>query len=267
MSLIIKDISLTIGDTPILKNISWTVRTGEHWAVFGLNGSGKTTLLKIINGYLWPSTGKVSVLGHPFGTVDLRELRKSIGTVGSYLQEQFYVNETVEEIVLSGLFASIGLYDKTKPEDQEKARETLRELNCIDLIRRPYKTLSQGEKQKVLIARALIASPRLLILDEPGAGLDVFAREQLLRMIGLIARNRRDLTMLLVTHYLEEIIPPFTKAVLLRKGEVHSCGETSTVFTAKNLSDFFNYPVKVNRNGGRFGLVFEPEASPAGVIR
>jgi len=257
MSVLIEDISLIIGSSYILKNISWSVQTGEHWVVYGLNGSGKTTLLKIINGYLWPSTGKVSVLGHPFGSIDLRELRKSIGTVSSSLQEQFYFNETVEEIVLSGLFASIGLYQQPEDHEVEKAHETLKELHCLDMVNRPYKTLSQGERQKVLIARALMAVPRLLILDEPCLGLDVFSREQLLQMIGLIAKNRADLTILYVTHYAEEIIPLFNKALLLRSGEVHSSGETKKVFSSRNLTDFLNYPVSVKRYGGRISLVFD----------
>lgn len=164
----------------LLADVTWRVRKGEHWALLGLNGSGKTTLLNMITGYIWPTRGSVAVLGETYGTVDLRELRKSIGWVSSSLQEKLHASDRTQYVVLSGKFATIGLYDKPDDDDFEQAAELMRQLGCAHLWDRPYQTCSQGEKQKVLIARALMASPKLLILDEPCNGLDLFARETLL---------------------------------------------------------------------------------------
>ena len=178
-----KNVSLINGSKDILRDLNWSVRRGENWAIIGLNGSGKTTLLSMVSGYVWPSRGEISVLGKRFGSYDIRELRKKIGWVSSSLQENFYRNETAEEIVLSGKFATIGLYDSPKSRDAEHAMMLLSQLQCEYTAAQPYWTLSQGEKQKVLIARGLISSPRVLILDEPCAGLDIVSREHLLTLI------------------------------------------------------------------------------------
>ncbi|WP_126428379.1 ABC transporter ATP-binding protein [Brevibacillus marinus] len=241
-----------VRDKTILRDITWQVAAGEHWSLVGLNGSGKTTLLNIINGYIWPTKGEVSVLGEKFGRCDLRELRKQIGWVSSSLQERLYGQQTAEEIVLSGKFASIGLYDHIAEEDREQAAELLASFGCAPLLQRPYETLSQGERQKVLIARALMAKPRLLILDEPCNGLDLIARENLLAMIGQIAARAESPTLLYVTHHIEEILPCFSHTLLLRRGEIYKAGSTQEVLTTSNLSQFFEIPVHVERRDQRF---------------
>lgn len=162
-----KQVSVIRDSKYILKEVSWSVKAGEHWAILGLNGSGKTTLLNMINGYLFPSKGELQVLGKIFGKYDLRELRKSIGWVSTAIQERLYGTESVEDTVLSGKFASIGLYEEPSKEDRDFARSLLERLSSVHLSDRIYQTLSQGEKQRVLIARGLMSSPRLLILDEP----------------------------------------------------------------------------------------------------
>jgi iron complex transport system ATP-binding protein len=235
----------------ILRNISWKVNDDEHWAIIGLNGSGKTSLLNIIAGYNWPSTGEVSVLGKRFGSYDIRELRKKIGWVSSFLQEQLYADETAEEIVLSGKFATIGLYDKPKKQDIERAVHLLKELRSEVVAKQPYRTLSQGEKQKVLIARALMHSPSLLILDEPCGGLDIFSREHLLSLIETISRQKAAPTLLYVSHRTEEILPVFTHTLLLHRGEIYSQGKTKEVLTKTNLSDFYERKVDVKWRKGR----------------
>ncbi|MDW7651374.1 MAG: ABC transporter ATP-binding protein [Bacillota bacterium] len=235
----------------ILKNINWEVRQNEHWAIVGLNGSGKTTLLNIINGYIFPSKGDVTVLGKQFGRYDLRELRKSIGWVSTSLQERLYTNDTSEKIVLSGKFASIGLYDQPTQEDIKKAHSLLEQLGCASLIKRSYKTLSQGEKQKVLIARALINSPKLLILDEPCTGLDMFAREQLLKTIEQLPVQKDAPTILYVTHRIEEILPVFTHTLLLRRGEIYAQGKTDDVLNKANLAGFFETPIELQEKDNR----------------
>ncbi len=163
----VKNLSYRRDDKTLLSGIEWKVRKGEHWALLGLNGSGKTTLLNMITGYLWPTTGVISVLGETYGSVDLREMRKSIGWVSSSLQEKLYASDKAQVVVLSGKYATIGLYDKPDEKDYEQASELMKRLGCSHLWDRTYQTCSQGEKQKLLIARALMANPRLLILDEP----------------------------------------------------------------------------------------------------
>ncbi|WP_270170707.1 ABC transporter ATP-binding protein [Paenibacillus sp. SYP-B4298] len=229
----------------ILHHVSWQVKRGEHWAVLGLNGSGKTTILNIINGYIWPSKGSVSVLGHPFGTVDLRELRKSIGWVSSSFQERMHYNDLTDYVVISGKHASIGLYEKPLEEDIERAHQLMRELGCGHLIGGRYRTCSQGEKQKLLIARALMASPKLLILDEACNGLDFISREALLASISELAAKPDAPTLLFVTHHTEEIPPIFTHTLLVRRGTVFASGLTREMFTSQTLSAFFEMQVDV----------------------
>lgn len=238
----------------ILENMSWQVAKGEHWAVLGLNGSGKTTLLNIINGYIWPTSGQVSVLGHAFGTVDLRELRKSIGWVSSSLQEKLYANDRTQLVVISGKHASIGLYEKPTEEDFAKARRLMEQLGCMHLYDRPYQSCSQGEKQKVLIARALMASPKLLILDEASNGLDFLSREALLSSIAQLAEEPDAPTMLFVTHHIEEILPVFNKTLLIRRGQIFAQGASQEVLNSERLSAFFETKVQVSWQNHRAWL-------------
>ena len=238
-----KNVSFARNKKPILKHINWEVQDGQHWAIVGLNGSGKTTLLNLVNGYIWPSTGELSVLGCDFGSTDVRELRKSIGWVSSSLQEKLYGNETALDIVLSGLFASFALFDNPAELDKMRALELLEQLKCGHISQQPYKTMSQGEKQKVLIARAMISSPGLLILDEPCTGLDFFSREQLLSTIQAISEWVTPPTLIYVTHYVEEILPVYTHLLLLKDGEVFLSGTIDEILTGNNLSRFFGQTV------------------------
>ncbi len=245
MMINIKDVSLRKDGAEILKNINWGVKENENWAILGLNGSGKTSLLNIINGYTFPSKGEVSVLGKKFGKYDLRELRKSIGWVSSSLQESLYLNESVEEIVLSGKFASIGLYDYTTEEDNDKALALLARFGCAGLRGRIYATLSQGEKQKIILARALMSSPKILILDEPCSGLDIFARENFLAFVQQFENTAETPSLLYVTHHIEEILPVFKNILLMKDGMIFSSGIKEEVLTSKNLFEFFERKVEV----------------------
>jgi len=251
MMIDIHNVSWEQNNNKILEQISWKVIEGEHWCLLGLNGSGKTTLLNMINGYIWPSEGSMSVLGKKFGEFDLRELRKSIGWVSTSLQQKLYGSETALKIVLSGKFATIGLYDQTDSADMIQAEELMKTLGCTALMERTYNTLSQGEKQRVLIARALMASPKLLILDEPCTGLDVFAREQLLQMIAAVAGEQNAPTIIYVTHHVEEILPCFTKTLLIKEGKVFAANDTSEVLTSALMSEFFGVPVHIEKRNGR----------------
>ncbi|GIP34341.1 ABC transporter ATP-binding protein [Paenibacillus sp. J2TS4] len=249
------------GSQVLLNNVSWTVRPGEHWAMLGLNGSGKTTILNMINGYIWPSQGTLSVLGKKFGTVDLRDLRKSIGWVSSSLQERLYRSDKAQHVVISGKYATIGLYQRLSDEDLSRAEELMRSLDCAHLWDRQFLTCSQGEKQKILIARALMADPQILILDEPCNGLDLFSREKLLDSIQDLSQQEETPTLIYVTHHTEEIVPAFSHTLLLRRGEVIRSGETEHILETATLSEFFETPVVVENHRQRvFVRVAETEA-------
>ncbi|WP_409228947.1 ABC transporter ATP-binding protein [Gudongella sp. SC589] len=253
----VRGVSISRNSKYILKNIDWTVKEGENWAILGLNGSGKTTLLNMINGYIFPSEGAVSVLGKTFGGYDLRELRKSIGWVSTALAEKLYGNETALEIVVSGRYASIGLFEDPIVEDVEYAMELLHLLDCRHLADRIYNTLSQGEKQRILIARGLMAKPSLLILDEPCSGLDIFSREKVLATIDGLARSENAPTLIYVTHQTEEILPVFSHALLMRRGEIHSKGYTKDLLTKENLTDFFETEVNCSNSNERYSVGFD----------
>ncbi|REK77386.1 ABC transporter ATP-binding protein [Paenibacillus paeoniae] len=248
------------GEDIILDDVSWQVGEREHCCLLGLNGSGKTTLLNMINGYIWPTSGKISVLGHTFGEYDLRELRKSIGWVSTSLQQKLYGSEKALQIVLSGKFSTIGVYDKLEEEDMERARALMDSLGCSSFVERTYDTLSQGERQRVLIARALMNSPKLLILDEPCTGLDIFARESLLSMIDAIAKGKDAPTLIYVTHHVEEILPCFTKTLLLKKGQVYASEATESLMTSDRMGTFFDVPVHIENRYGRYWLSVKGDA-------
>lgn len=229
----------------ILKNIDWVVNKGEHWVVFGLNGSGKTSLLSIIAGYTFPTHGDLKVFGQPYRDDNILSIRKKIGWVSSSFFDKVYSKESVLEVILSGLFGTLGLNYDITTQDVKKAKALLTELRLPHKIDHPYDLLSKGEQQIVLLARSLIANPQILILDEPGTGLDVFNREYLLSTIRDLAQ-RTDMTIIFITHYTEEIMDVFTNCLLLKNGTVFAKGSTKDIFNSQSLSQFLDYPVRVN---------------------
>lgn len=242
------------GNRPILNNIHWNVERGEHWAIIGPNGAGKTALLNMISGYVWPTTGKVAIFNRVLGQVDVRELRKSIGWVSSALFERLYRirrNERVLNVVLSGKFASLGIYEQVSAADENSAQELLELFQCAHLAEKPFHVLSQGEKQRILLARAWMSRPKLLILDEPCTGLDLLARERLLSAIQRLAEAPDGPTILYVSHHVEEIIPLFTHALLLKDGHVLAGGKKRDVLQKNQLSELFGVNLNVTWQAGR----------------
>ena len=235
----------------ILKDISLCIDHGQHWVIIGQNGSGKTSLISIINGYHQPSEGKARVLGKKFGSTDLRELRLRIGECSSEIRDMIHNWETVKDIVLSGRFASIGLYEKPDSKDHERAAYLLDFLGMSDMAGRRFNTLSDGEKQKTLLARALMPEPELLILDEPCAGLDLKAREGLLEAVQEMCTKRKGPTLIYITHHIEEIIPAITHALTLRNGRVIASGKREEVLTNAVLSETFELPIELHDREGR----------------
>lgn len=248
----LEDVSFVRNRRIILEQIKWSVNPGEHWVVLGANGSGKTTLLQLLAGYLWPTRGRITVLGQKFGHTDLRELRKKIGWVGSFLQVQIPPAQSPLDFIVSGKFASIGIFEKPEEEDYRQAHEVASRLRCERILQSPYGVLSQGEKQRLLIARALIHNPELVILDEPCAGLDIVAREQLLQILEELGRSPNAPTLIYVTHHLEEIVSAFNHALLLKDGRIQALGRKEHIISSALLSESFGIPLEVVTNGSRY---------------
>jgi iron complex transport system ATP-binding protein len=253
------------GRTVILQDISWRVEAGQHWVILGPNGCGKTSLLRALTGYLSPTSGEMTLLGRRYGEADWRELRLAIGLVSSALQVSIPAAETALETVMSGKFAQLDLWAKTTAGDRRAATTLLQLAGADHLAGREWGFLSQGERQRVLIARALMARPRLLILDEPCAGLDPVAREDFLQFVERLAQQPGGPTLVLVTHHVEEITPAFSHALLLRSGRVVTSGPLRETLNAKRLSTTFSAPLKVARRAGRWSLQFaRPTRAAAG---
>lgn len=236
----------------ILTNICWEVERGSHWAIIGANGSGKTTLLQLLAGYLWPTTGRITVLGERFGHTDLRELRKRIGWVGSFLEARIPPAQKPLHLIAGGKTATIGNFREPGGEELEKAREIAAALGCEQTIDSEYGILSQGEKQRLLIARALMNEPELLILDEPCAGLDIVAREGLLGMLQAFGETVDAPSMVFVTHHIEEIMPVFSHVLLLRGGRRLAGGTKQRVLESSVLSEAFGITLAVEEKDGRY---------------
>ncbi len=226
------------GKTKILDRISWTIRPHEHWALIGPNGSGKTTLLKILSGNLWPSSGTVNILGKKFGKSDLRELRKHIGWVSSYLTENIPEEDSILDIVVSGKHASFGVYEAITSSDRKRALGLIKFMGCGYLLDRQFPVLSQGEQQKVLIARALMGEPALLILDEPCTGLDMRARKSLLESVSKICRRNKS-TVVYVTHHIEEIVDELRHVLMIKSGRVFFKGAKGKALSKERISALF----------------------------
>ena len=252
--LAVENLTIHRGGADLVRDIAWSVRPGEHWVILGANGSGKTSLLRALGGYLTPSSGKVHLLGETFGEADWRELRTRLGFVSASIAQLLHDEDTALEIVAGGRRAMAGYWGRLSSRDRATARELLAELDATDLVAKPWQILSQGERQRVLIARALMARPRLLLLDEPCAGLDPVARERFLASVQRLGSRHDAVPLVLVTHHVEEIMPSFTHALLLRKGRVVASGPRAKVLTGPQLTATFDVPLRLRRSGGRYIL-------------
>ena len=227
---------------------------GQHWVILGANGSGKTSLLSALTGYLMPTAGELSVLGETYGESDWRELRKKIGLVSSSVRQMMGDDEPAVETVASGKYAMIDFWGRLTRAEKNRAHTLLRQVECEYLADRPWRVLSQGERQRVLIGRALMAKPRVLILDEPCAGLDPAAREHFLAFVQRLGRGKHAPTLVLVTHHVEEIMPVFTHVLVLKDGAVLAAGKKSDTLNSRHLSHAFNASMKLSAAGGRYAL-------------
>lgn len=250
MDIQLENVSYINEGKTILNDINWQVRKGENWILFGLNGSGKTTLLNLITGYFYPSKGKAEVLGYTFGKAPLSELRKHIGWVSSALNEKIPSEDTLKEVIVSGLHASLGLWEKMTPKEEIQAGLVLSRLGMKHLADRKYRLLSQGEKQKAMIGRALIRKPQILIFDEVYNGLDIFARKIIEDIILTLSKGEE--TLIFVGHNTEDIPSTFNKVLMLKDGRVFGAGLTRGLITKENLSAFYGDEVDVTWYQGHF---------------
>jgi iron complex transport system ATP-binding protein len=237
----------------LLRDIDWTAHEDERWVVIGPNGAGKTTLLQVAAAQLFPTVGTADVLGERLGEVDVFELRSRIGFASAAVADRVPPTEKVIDLVLTASYAILGRWkEEYESSDVTRAVELLDALGCAHLIRRRFSTLSEGERKRVQIARALMPDPELLLLDEPAAGLDLGGREDLLRRLTALARDPKAPMMVLVTHHVEEVPDGFTHAMLLRRGSVLAAGPVAEVFTARNLSRCFGVQLEVEQRQSRW---------------
>jgi iron complex transport system ATP-binding protein len=237
----------------ILGPLDWTIRSGERWVVFGPNGSGKTTLLQVASTYLWPSTGTVRVLDQPIGAIDARQLRESIGYAGSGLERAIGDDIAALDVVVTARHAALApWWHRYTEADRARAGALLERMGVGGFAARAFGTLSTGERRRVQIARALMPEPRLLLLDEPGAGLDLGARESLLEDLAALARDASLAAIVLVSHHVEEIPTGFGHALVLRGGRAVASGPIERALASGPLSAAFGRPLAVDRVDGRF---------------
>jgi iron complex transport system ATP-binding protein len=247
-------LSIRRDGTEILADVTWRVEPGQHWVILGANGSGKTSLLSALTGYFMPTAGEIAVLGRRFGRTDWRELRRHIGLVSSSIRQMMADTEPALETVVSGKFAMIDFWGRLTRADRARGLRLLQQIECTHLAERPWLVLSQGERQRVLIGRALMPRPRLLILDEPCAGLDPAAREHFLQFLQRLGQRRDAPTLIFVTHHVEEIMPVFSHALILKSGRLLAAGEKNAVLNARNLSRAFNTAITLKRQSARYTL-------------
>ena len=250
----VRRLSVTRGGQRILNRVDWSIEPGENWVVLGSNGSGKTTLLSVLLGYFMPTEGDIRLLGQQYGDCDWRELRMKLGIVSSSLRQMMSDEEPAIHSVITGKYAMIDLWGKPRQEDVREAKSILRRIECQSLADRPWAALSQGERQRILIGRALMAKPEVLILDEPCAGLDPAAREHFLQFLERLSGQKNAPTFILVTHHVEEITPMYTHALMLKKGKVTGAGPLRKTLTSSLLSETFGTSVKIRRSSGRYVL-------------
>ena len=249
----LQGVGIRRGGSMLIRDITWTVYDDERWVVIGPNGAGKTTLLQVAATQLFPTEGAAEILGQRLGATDVFDLRPRIGLASAAVADQVPPGEKVIDLVLTASYAIVGRWkEEYESTDVTRAVELLDALGCAHLIRRRFATLSEGERKRVQIARALMPDPEVLLLDEPAAGLDLGGREDLLRRLTSLARDPKAPMMVLVTHHVEEVPDGFTHAMLLRRGAVLAAGPIEEVFTARNLSRCFGVQLEIEHRQSRW---------------
>lgn len=249
----LSSVSVIRDGNPILNDVSWTVNEGERWVVLGPNGAGKSTLLGVAAARMFPTSGVASILGDTLGAVDVFELRPRIGLSSASLADRIPFDETVENVVLTASYGVVGRFtEEYEGVDADRARSQMEFMGVDHLAARTFGSLSEGERKRTLLARALMADPELMLLDEPSAGLDLGAREDLLLRLTDLARDPSSPAMVMVTHHVEEIPAGFTHALLIAEGFVTSSGPIREALTAQALADTFGMCITLEHYRGRW---------------
>lgn len=247
------DVTVRRGQATLLDSVNWTVREGDRWVVLGSNGAGKTTLVQVCSAQIHPTTGVVGILGEVLGTVDVFELRPRIGCTSAAIAERIPRNELVRDVVVSASYGVLGRWREEYDNlDHQRAHDLLVEVGARKLVDRTFGTLSEGERKRVQIARALMTDPELLILDEPAAGLDLGGREDLVSTMSVLANDSLSPAIVLVSHHVEEVPPGFTHVLMLRDGRVVASGPMAETMTAENLSTTFGMSLQLTLEDGRY---------------
>lgn len=246
-------VSVVRGTKKLLDSVDWRVAEGERWVILGPNGAGKSTLLQIAGARMHPTEGVAGILDEVMGAVDVFELRPRIGLSSTALANQIPGNESVLNVVVTASYGVTGRWrEEYERDDERRAFGLLEDWGMSTFMNRPFASLSEGERKRVQIARALMSDPEILLLDEPGAGLDLGGREELVRSLSELAADPYAPCTVMVTHHLEEVPPGFTHALLLRDGAVVAQGPVAEVLTEANLSETFGLPLTVTENAGRY---------------
>ncbi|MGD7787180.1 ABC transporter ATP-binding protein [Propionibacteriaceae bacterium Y1700] len=246
-------VSVVRGGQALLADINWQVGETDRWVVIGPNGAGKTTLLQVVSAQIHPTNGVAGLLGEVLGTVDVFDLRPRIGLTSAALAERIPRGERVSDVVVSASYAVLGRWREDYDEmDHARAGELMAQLKIDQLADRTFGTLSEGERKRVQIARALMTDPELLLLDEPAAGLDLSGREALVSTLSELAMDEYAPASVLVTHHVEEIPRGITHALLLKQGRVVTAGPIDDVLTAEAMSDTFDLLLNLTRTDGRW---------------
>jgi iron complex transport system ATP-binding protein len=249
----LSDVTVRISGTPVLTDVSWSVHPDDRWAVLGRNGSGKTTLLRVVSLYLHPTTGTVEVLGARLGRVDVRRHRERIGVASAAVADLLHPRVTALDAVVTAVHGALEpWWHHYSDADRARARELLDRFAVAERADHPFGTLSSGERQRVLLARALMTDPGLVLLDEPTAGLDVGGREELVSDLGRLAAAPSTPPLVMVTHHLEEVPVGFTHALVLDQGRVAAAGPIDEVLTSSTLSAAFGIDLVVGSESGRW---------------
>ncbi len=247
------EVSVRRGEAILLDRVSWTVEEDDRWVILGPNGAGKTTLLQVAAAQIHPTSGVAGVLDEVLGAVDVFDLRPRIGLTSAALAERIPRHEKVHDVVVSASYGVVGRWRENYDDlDHERARDLLIEVGVKHLADRTFGTLSEGERKRVQIARALMVDPELLLLDEPAAGLDLGGREDLVSTLSVLAADADSPATVLVSHHVEEIPPGFTHAMLLRDGRVVTQGVLDDVLTRESLSATFGMPLALRHEDGRW---------------
>jgi iron complex transport system ATP-binding protein len=247
------DVTIVRGGARLLDGVSWTIEPDQRWVVLGPNGAGKTTLLQVVSTQIHPSSGVAGVLGEVLGTVDVFELRPRIGWMSAAMADRIPRGERVRDVVVSAAYAVVGRWRESYDDaDLERADQLLAEMGVGALAERTFGTLSEGERKRVQVARAMMTDPELLLLDEPGAGLDLGAREDLVSTLTVLADDPHSPALVLVSHHVEEVPAGFTHVLLMRSGRVVAAGPLPDTLTEQTLSRTFGVPLVLDHRGGRW---------------